>query len=387
MPGSEPGWTPRLHAAKLNLMRNALPRHGLYFAALLGGLLLVAGCRTTTTNPSSLQRFEFSQPQMGLPFRMVLYAPDSSSADAAAQAAFARIAELNGILSDYDTDSELSRLSRTAGEGRAIPLSPDLWLVLDRAQKIAAETDGAFDITVGPCVSLWRKARREKKLPRVDLLAETLKAVGWQKLKLDSKQRTATLLVPDMRLDLGSIAKGYAIDEALNVLRRYGIRSALVTGGGDMAAGDPPPDRSGWRITLAPLDVTNAPPARHVLLANAGLGTSGDLFQHVEIDGRRYSHIVDPKTGFGLTDHSLVTVIAKDCITANTLATAISVMGPDAGIKRVERTAGAAAHLVRKPGDEIEKRESKRLGKFLDPEHDVDLEKAVQPRMDSDEHR
>ena len=97
--------------------------------------------------------------------------------------------------------------------------------------------------------------------------------------------------------------------------------------------------------------------------------------------------IVDPKTGFGLTDHSLVTVIAKDCITANTLATAISVMGPDAGIKRVERTAGAAAHLVRKPGDEIEKRESKRLAKFLEPERDVDLEKAVQPRMDTDEHR
>ena len=371
MPNSEPGWTPRLRGAKLNLMRIALHHCRHYFAALLGVSLFVAGCQTPPASVASLQRFEFSQPQMGLPFRMVLYAPDSSSAAAAAQAAFARIAELNGILSDYDTDSELSRLSRTAGEGRAIPLSPDLWLVLSRAQKIAAETDGAFDITVGPCVSLWRKARREKKLPRADLLAETLKAVGWQKLKLDAKQRTATLLMPDMRLDLGSIAKGYAIDEALNVLRRRGIRSALVTGGGDMAAGDPPPERNGWRITLAPLDVTNAPPARYVLLANAGLGTSGDLFQHVEIDGRRYSHIVDPKTGFGLTDHSLVTVIAKDCITANTLATAISVMGPDAGLKLVERTAGAAANLVRTPADVIEKRESKRLETFLEPDQDV----------------
>lgn len=333
--------------------------------------LLVAGCRTPPATVVTLQRFEFSQPQMGLPFRMVLYAADAPAADAAARAAFARIAELNGILSDYDTDSELSRLSRTAGDGRAIPLSADLWLVLERAQKIAAETDGAFDITVGPCVSLWRKARREKKLPRPELLAESLKAVGWQKLKLDANARTATLLVPDMRLDLGSIAKGYAIDEALHVLRKQGINSALVTGGGDMAAGDPPPDRKGWRITLAPLDVTNAPPARHVLLTNAGLGTSGDLFQHVEIDGRRYSHIVDPKTGFGLTDHSLVTVIAKDCITANTLATAISVLGPDAGMKLVERTSGAAAHLVRKPADAIEKRESKRLGRFLEPERDV----------------
>ena len=349
-------------------MRIKLHRHHHHFAVLLGVSLLASSCKSLPPGVTPLTRFEFSEPQMGLPFRMVLYAPDSSSADAAARAAFDRISELNGILSDYDTDSELSRLSRTAGEGRAIPLSPDLWLVLERAQEIAAETDGAFDVTVGPCVSLWRKARREKKLPRPELLAETLKAVGWQKMKLDPKQRAATLVAPDMRLDLGSIAKGYAIDEALNVLRRHGIGSALVTGGGDMAAGDPPPDRKGWRITLAPLDVTNAPPARYILLANAGLGTSGDLFQHVEIDGRRYSHIVDPKTGFGLTDHSLVTVIAKDCITANTLATAISVMGPDAGMKLVENTSGAAAHLVRKPADVIEKRESKRLGKFLEPE-------------------
>lgn len=349
-------------------MRNSL-KHCLHtFAAGIGLLLIATGCKTPPAEAASLHRFEFSQPQMGLPFRMVLYAVDSTSAETAARAAFARIAELNDILSDYDTDSELSRLSRTAGEGRAIPLSPDLWLVLKRAQKIARETDGAFDITVGPCVSLWRKARREKKLPRPELLAETLKAVGWQKLMLEPKTRTATLLVPDMRLDLGSIAKGYAIDEALNVLQRHGIRHALVTGGGDMAAGEPPPGRPGWRITLAPLDATNAPPARYVLLANAGLGTSGDLFQHIKIDGRRYSHIVDPKTGYGLTDHSLVTAIARDCITANTLATAISVMGPEAGMKRVERTAGAAALLLRKPGNEIEMRESKRLRHFLEPE-------------------
>lgn len=328
--------------------------------------LNILGCRTTPENGANLQRFDYSQPQMGLPFRLVFYAPDQPTADAAARAAFSRISELNDIMSDYDADSELSRLSQTAGEDRAVPLSPDLWLVLSRAQKISEQTDGAFDVTVGPCVSLWRKARREKSLPRADLLAQARAAVGWRKLELDRERHTAKLLVPRMRLDLGSIAKGYAIDEALRVLQTNGIRHALVTGGGDMAASLPPPGKRGWRITLAPLDVTNAPPARFVLLSNAGLGTSGDLFQHVEIDGVRYSHIVNPKTGFGLTDHSLVTVIARDCTTANTLATSVSVLGPGKGIKLVEKTRDAALHLVRKPGPKIEVYATRRLEKYLE---------------------
>lgn len=329
--------------------------------------LTTFGCRTGSEAPSTLHRFEYTQPQMGLPFRMVLYATNQSIADATARSAFERIAQLNDIMSDYDTDSELSRLSRTAGEGRAVPLSPDLWHVLSRAQHIARETDGAYDVTIGPVVSLWRKARREKQLPRADLLAAALNAVGWRKMKLDPQARTATLLVPHMRLDLGSIAKGYAIDEALSVIGTNGIRSALVTGGGDMAASAAPPGKKGWRITLAPLDVTNAPPERHVLLVNAGLGTSGDLFQHVEIGGRRYSHIVDPKTGYGLTDHSLVTVLAPDCITANTLATAVSVLGPDTGKQLVKKTRKAALQLVRKPGAQIEQVETGNLSKYLEP--------------------
>ena len=133
-----------------------------------------------------------------------------------------------------------------------------------------------------------------------------------------------------------------------------------------MVAGDAPPGKRGWRIELAPLDVTNAPPARFVWLANAGLATSGDLFQHLEIDGKRYSHIVDPHTGIGLTDHSLVTVIAPDGITADGLSTAISVLGPDAGARLAEKTRGAAVHIVRMPGDRIEMIESSRFKRFYE---------------------
>jgi thiamine biosynthesis lipoprotein len=329
--------------------------------ALFVALVLVQGCATTSREGAPLSRFEFTRPQMGLPFRIVLYAPDTNTANAAAEAAFARISQLNDILSDYDADSELSRLSRTAGEDRAVPISADLWTVLERSQALARRTDGAFDVTVGPVVNLWRKARREKQLPAAERLAEALAAVGWRKLELDPRARTAKLLVPDMRLDLGAIAKGYAVDEALKVLRAHGVTRGLVAGGGDMVVGDAPPGKPGWRIELAPLDVTNAPPARFVILRNRALATSGDVFQHVEIDGVRYSHIVDPRTGMGLTDHSLVTVIARDCTTADSLATAVSVLGPDKGLKLVEQTPGVAARVVRRPGAVIEVRESRQF--------------------------
>ena len=328
----------------------------------------VSRCARSTfpRHTDDLQRYEFSEPQMGLPFRIVVYARDKPTADAGARAAFDRIKQLNDILSDYEDDSELSRLSRMAGAGQEVKVSDELCLVLKRAQKLAEQTDGAFDVTVGPVVSLWRKARREQKLPDAARLAQALQAVGHQKLRLDSRRHTVELLAPRMRLDLGAIAKGYAADEALKVLRRRGITRALVAGGGDMALGDPPPGKKGWRIEIAPLDTTNAPPARFVLLANAGLATSGDVFQHVAIDGKRYSHIVDPRTGIGLTDHSLVTVIAPDGITADSLATAVSVLGPEKGKKLIENTKGAAVQIVRQPGEKIEITESSRFKKYYE---------------------
>ena len=287
-------------------------------------------------------------------------------AQSAAKAAFDRIAQLNDILSDYDPDSELSQLSRTSGSGQKIKLSNDLWLVLQRAQDLSERSRGAFDVTVGPYVNLWRKARREKRMPDSDRLAEARKAVGYNHLRLDSKSHTAELLVPNMRLDLGSIAKGYAVDEGMRVLRQAGIHSALVAGAGDLAVSDPPPGKNGWRIEIAPLDAPDAPAKKFVLLKNVALGTSGDLFQRLEIDGKRYSHIVDPHTGIGLTDHSLVNAIAKDCITANTLATTASVLGPEKGLTLASKTPHAEIRILRKPNDTIEEFESGGFKKFYE---------------------
>ena len=126
-------------------------------------------------------RFQFSQTEMAVPVEVVLYAPSPAVATRAAKAAFDRIAELNRIFSDYDTQSELMRLCRTAGGGAAIPVSQDLWQVLLRAQEISRASDGAFDVTVGPVVRLWRRARREKELPPSGQLREALSHVGFRK--------------------------------------------------------------------------------------------------------------------------------------------------------------------------------------------------------------
>ena len=309
-------------------------------------------------------RFEFEQVHMGVPIKLILYAADQPAANQAADAAFERIRQLDLILSDYKPESELSRLSRTSGAGKPTPVSDDLWRVLWPAQQLAQRTQGAFDITVGPYVRLWRRARRSGEFPSPERLAEAGRSVGYRHLKLDEKRRTAELLLPGMRLDLGGIAAGYAADEALKTLEERGVERALIDISGDLLAGEAPPGRAGWQIGIAPVTRADGPPTRRLSLCRAALTTSGDAFQHVVIDGKRYSHIVDPRTGIGLTDQSSVTVIAADCITADSLATAVSVMGPKAGLKLIEETPGAAALIMRNRDGEMELHASQRLHDF-----------------------
>jgi len=329
---------------------------------IAGFLVNAGGCVSSDT--ATLQRFEFSQAQMGLDFTITLYAREKPAARTAATDAFRRIGELNGILSDYDADSELSRLSQSSGTGDWIKVSPELGRVLTAAQRIARQSAGAFDITVGPSVNLWRRARRLQQLPAEALLTAMRQRVGYTNLQLDPGPPAARLRKAGMRLDAGGIAKGFALDEALAILRKSGHRRAMIHAGGDMVFGDPPPGRAAWNIELP--NPGGEDTVAIAQLHNCALATSGDLVQFVEIDGVRYSHIVDPRTGIGMTNRSLVQVIAPDGITADSLSTAISVLGPEAGLglvaknpktscqvteglateRRVTRSKGFASHLA-----------------------------------------
>lgn len=329
---------------------------------LLASLLLLAGCRSAPP-PKPLERFAFSHPAIGTLITITLYAPDTGSARDAAAAAFKRIDALEDILSDYQADSELNRL-RDQPYGKPVPVSPELFDVLQRAWKIAKLSDGAFDPTIGPYVRLWRFARKRHVLPTPTEIAEARAAVGWQKLRLDARARTVTLLAPNMRLDLGSIGKGYAADQALRLLKESGMDRALVAASGDIAIGNPPPGQRGWKIAIAAFEgATNGIP-QPLVLRNAGVSTSGDTEQFIEIDGVRYSHIVDPATGLGLTRRIQTTVIGPDATTTDSLDTAVSLLGVKRGLALVDSWPHTAALILAKEDGQAQTFASRRFRKM-----------------------
>jgi len=328
--------------------------------------LLAAGDPESPQPPKSLSRFEFLQIRMAIPVRITVYAADEATANQATSAAYRRFKELDRSLSNYDPDSELSLLCRNAEPGVPHPVSDDLFAVLHGAERISKQSGGAFDATVGPLTEIWRKARRRQALPEDAVREAALSRVGWRQIRLNPDAQTVTLLQPGMRLDLGGIAKGYAADEALRAMAQHGVTIALIDAGGDVVAGDPPPGAAAWRVGIAPLGNPRGEPTEVVELANAAVATSGDAVQFVEIDGVRYSHILDPRTGVGVTTSSSVTVIADDGMTADGLASAISVMGPVCGLDLAGKLDGMEALIVSSTGDgSLERRASSGFRRFL----------------------
>ena len=302
----------------------------------MGGALLLGACRPDTG------RYEFQQPHMGTTVRVVLYAPDRETADSAAEAAFRAVQRLDSLFSDYRDDSEIAALSRSAG-GDAQPVSDDLWRVLESAAEWARRTDGAFAVTVGPVTRLWRWALRRGELPDPARISQARNRARPADLVLDAGRHTALLVSPGMSLDLGGIAKGYAADVMLDSLRAHGLPIAFVDAGGDLALGDAPPGTDGWRVEFPGGEVHH--------LARIGVATSGDRYQFLEVEGVRYSHIVDPRTGLGVPDSPTVVVLAADATTADVLASAVSVLDPAAGLRLVQAIEGVEARRTASPVD------------------------------------
>lgn len=312
--------------------------------ALAAACLVVAGCRKPE-GPPGLVRVSETRRLMAVPWTITLYASSAEAGRGAVAAGFAEVARLERMLSDYDPESDLSRLSAGSPTTGPVPVPDDLWRVLERAVEVRDATAGAFDPTVGPLTILWRQSRRSGRLPRADRLATARAAVGADTLVLDPVTRSVALTRAGMRLDLGGIAMGYAADRALDVIGRLGINAALVDASGDVVASGPPPGEAGWRINVAPLEAGGRDGAR-LLLVNAAVTTSGDAHQGVVIDGRRYSHVVDPRTGLGVAGRTAATVIAPDGATADALATAASVLGPVEGVAAIDRIPGCAGRFV-----------------------------------------
>ena len=272
----------------------------------------------TTEKQERLTRFTLVEYHMGIDARLVVYAPSEEIAKRACEAAFERIAKLDQAMSDYRPTSELMQFCAKP-KGTRVKLSADLFRVLERSQAISRQTGGRFDCTVGPLVQVWRKARKSKALPSQAEIKAAKALVSYRYLHLDRKAQMGWLDKDGMKLDLGGIAKGYAGDEALRSLQQNGIKAALIEMGGDLVLGDAPPEKAGWEV-----EVPNG--KKTVFLRNCAISSSGDTEQFVELGGKRYSHVVDTRTGYGLTDRVQATIIARDGFTTDPLSTALTLM-------------------------------------------------------------
>ncbi len=288
---------------------------------------------------------------MGSPVKMVVYAPDSQAAIQGSDAAYARLKQLDHLLSDYDPDSELMRLCAHQPAGEPVPVSQELFDVLAAALELSRRSEGAFDVTIGPVVKLWRVARRKKQLPDPDALKAALAKVGYQKVRLDPAQRTVSLAQTGMQLDLGAIAKGYAADEALRILAGHNLPQAMIAVAGDIRVGDPPPGQLGWKIAIEERMATAGAAPAVLELSRCAVSTAGDTYQYLEVGGVRYSHIVDAKTGLGLTTPSSITVVAPQGLLADGLDSTVNVLGPQQGLKLLQDYPQAQALIVQFDAD------------------------------------
>ena len=264
--------------------------------------------------PADLLRLETSDEAMGSSFSLVLYGRDRASLESAAEAAFQEVHRLDRLLSNYQPASEWSEVNREAGS-RAVTVSPELFALLSSCLDYSRQSEGAFDITVGPLMKIWGFYKGEGSMPRPAAVSAVLDRVGYRYVRLDPSVRTVRFTRPGVELDPGGIGKGYAVDKMVDVLERVGVDIALVSASGSSiyGMGAPPDEPRGWPITIrTPRHPEEA--AARVFLKDSSLSTSGSYEKFFWADGRTYSHIIDPRTGYPAQGIASVSVLAPRTI-------------------------------------------------------------------------
>lgn len=269
-------------------------------------------------------RYETTAQKLGTQFRIIFFCQDSLIGQGLAAEAWQRVDELNMIFSDYEASSEVTQLSNSAGSGRWVKVSDPFWEVLQLSQDLSEKSDGAFDITIGPLSKLWRRAFRRNMLPSESDVAEAKVLVNYNWIHFNNENKSVLLENANMRLDLGGIAKGYIIDRVFDYFSEQGVTEVLVDGGGDIYVGatmksDP------WKLSLGATD------RQMNGLEYRGVASSGNHYRYLEVGDKKYSHIIDPRSGYGANQPSQVIISAPNCTIADALASAISILGLEKG--------------------------------------------------------
>lgn len=265
-----------------------------------------------------------SQPLLGTFVTISAFGPDRATTLNAISAAFAEFQRADAVMSLHRPDSELAQLNARAATN-AVVVSPELFAVLQLAREIATQTDGAFDVTIRPLADLWGFIWKEHRLPTTEELERTLPLVDYRQMQLDAATQTVRFLTPGLSLDLGGIGKGVAVDWALAKLQSLGITNAMVKAGGDLRVSGTPPGKSYWTVQIE--DPRKKGRRVRIPLRDAALSTSGNYENFFEVAGRRYSHILDPRTGLPIASLAACTVIAPTSAESDAWATALLVRG------------------------------------------------------------
>jgi FAD:protein FMN transferase len=288
---------------------------------------------------------------MGTLSRVVVIARDRRVAKQCIEEAFDVQREIESLMSYQREDSELGRVNREAFDGPVV-VNPMLFEVLRKSVEFGKLSNGAFDVTVGPLMDLWKAAGEADAPPTAAVLADAQAKVGYEKLILDEKNGSVRFAVKGMKVDLGGIRKGYAVDKSVEAMQKKGAVGGMVDLGGNIRCfGRPPHGREAWRIGLQDPNINpdKMDDSRIVLvlvLTEQSIATSGSYRRFVEVQGTRQSHIVDPSNGRGAGRLASDTIIAPDATTADALSTAINVLGLEKGLALVERVPGVEAILL-----------------------------------------
>ena len=297
-------------------------------------MFLISGC-----SPRPI-RYEETKFLMGTEVNIIVVGSNRAVIRSAARAGFKEISRIEDIMSAYKPDSELCSLNKTGEQ----EISRELLYVIDKARYTSVLSNGAFDITCKPLIDLWHNAEKTNEVPDTQNILDVLSVVGYRNISI--KNNNVKFNKAGMKIDLGGLAKGYAVDMAMDLIRKHDIKGALVDAGGDIRAIGKQEDGKLWEIGI------KHPRERNriiglINLENSAVATSGDYERFFMLNGKRYSHIIDPRTGYPKDNQIIsVSVLSSDCLTCDSLATALTVLGEKRGIELIEKLKGVEALII-----------------------------------------
>ena len=312
---------------------------------------------------AQLKRFEFSENKMGSSFNLIFYHADSVEAVKLAKECLLIVDSINNIFSDYSPESEVGKLALQKNL-TGIKVSDELFSMILRSKDAWERSGKTFDITIGALTQLWRKAKKENRFPSEAEVKAAKDLTGFKNLTINERSKTISFRKPGIRFDFGGIVPGYAAQRVIDFLKTKNIHIALVDASGDIVMSDTPPGKEGWTIGINLPENENEIWDKKLELKNFAVSTSGDVYRYTIHNGIKYSHIIDPKTGYGVTSQRNVTVITKYGADADWLATACSILPLKKALKLAKKE-GASILIATMNGEKIVTYKSKSFDKYF----------------------